>query len=332
VFDKLYQKRKINQFYLLIKMYRSYRMRHERNPADDLIDDHQPTRIIVGTMTGIQHTLFTEHDGETFLDVKNALLPYVDIPLHRLSLSLRMEDGSFDIDVDDSRLVKTLDNRDVNLELVIRDLTMNADQQVLIDKWTRDALNRRQVLVYDRDVNRPYKMEAFLFYLNNNHVTILRIMFTDIHHIMIIMRFIVSNNIPIKNLEFQGDPEDMDPDEMTQVFEMIRQINTLRVLRILNVKYRMNDLTDLLDQTSLHRVYFDECIIILDEDVTRLSHVLMTHPTLWLVQLSGRSQSDENVVKDFMESFDHIIPNHKDRREILPDPDMIHLYWKNPNK
>ena len=319
-------------------MYRNYRLRHELTPPNELIVDplYVATRIVVRMMNGVEHILFTERDGETFFHVKETLRPYVGggPALHRLSLSLRRDDGTYEPDVENGRLVPN--NGDVNLELIIKDITMNAAQQALIDQWTRDALNRDQVQVYDTDVNTLDKMEAFLFYLKNNPVTILRMMFMNIHQIIPIMRDILTHNIPIKNLYISHNYNGLGPDEMRDIFEMIRQINTLDVLQISNdgnLNFRMNDLADLLDQTSLRRVFIninDGNIILDGEDVTRLSYVLMRHPTLGLLHLNGRSRSDENVVKDFMESFEHIIPN-KSHRDFDPSEfgSYISLYWKN---
>ena len=327
-------------------MYRNYRLRHELTPPNELIVDplYVATRIVVRMMNGVEHILFTERDGETFFHVKEALQPYVvERPaLHRLSLSLRREDGSLDMDVEDGRVIPIpLNNGDVNLELIVRDLTMNAAQQALIEEWTRhtdrltimmrmDHTNRNYVRVLYTDVNTPDKMEAFLFYLENNPLEILKMMYMDINQIIPIMRAILDNNIPIEELTFRGDDtgDDISPDEMRAVFDMIRQINTLHVLNISNdgnLTYRMNDLADLLEQTSLHRVFIQRCNIILDGDFTdsRLSNVLIRHPTLYVVSLRGRT--DENTT-DFMESFQHIVPER--HRYILPNG--IDLHWTNP--
>lgn len=55
-------------------MSRSYRMRYH-GISDPYIAD--PIKIIVNLMTGSQHVLLSEHAGETFLDVKRALLPHL---------------------------------------------------------------------------------------------------------------------------------------------------------------------------------------------------------------------------------------------------------------
>ena len=325
-------------------MYRNYRLRHERAPNELIVDPlYVPTRIVVRMMNGEEHILFTEEDGETFFHVKEALHPYVvgGPALHRLSLSLKRDDGTYEPDVENGRVIPTLDNRDVNLELLIKDLTMNAEQQALIYKWTRSDgdWSEKTVQVYNTDFNTPDKVEAFLFYLENNEVTTLKMMLMDIHQIMIIMRAILSQNIPIERLyiSYEGPYNSLSPDkrsdEMRDVFEMIRQINTLHVLQISNDRnliYRMNDLADLLDQTSLRRVFIYNGNIILDgEDVTRLSHVLMRHPTLGLLQLGGLSRSDKNVVKDFMESFEHIIDKRDRYFYHHLYESQITLYWKN---
>jgi hypothetical protein len=285
-------------------------------------------------MTGKdQHILFTERNGETFLDVKRALLPHLNFSpkpdLRQLVLSLKNGDGSYDPDVDDDRVIPG----DVELELIIKTLPMNAEQQSLIDKWTRTNQEMQRsmnmgdtkyyVRVFNTDVNTPDKMEAFLFHIKNNQITTLDMMFMDIHQIMLIMRSVVSEDIPIESLIFQGDDtsEALSPDEIRDVFEMVGQMNTLRSLKIsndCNLTYRMNDLADLLEQTYLTHVEITRCNIILDGD-SRLSHVLMNHPTLSVLSLSG--QSGENIT-DFIESFQHIIPMRSNRN-------TIKLYWTN---
>ena len=55
-------------------MHRSYRMRYGEEP---IVDGYTPIRIIVKMMNGKDHTLFTEHDNETFLNVKTALLHHI---------------------------------------------------------------------------------------------------------------------------------------------------------------------------------------------------------------------------------------------------------------
>jgi hypothetical protein len=161
-------------------------------------------------------------------------------------------------------------------------------------------------------------MEAFLFYLQNNTPENLELYDMNSHQIIHITRAISSNNIPIQELSI-FDPLGIDPDEMREVFEMIGQINTLRVLEIShdNITYRMNDLADLLERTSLDNVVIHRCNIILDGDVTRLSRVLIHHPTLSIVGLYGRSH--ENTT-DFIDSFpEQYILNR--------NPNVINLYW-----
>ena len=327
-------------------MYRNYRVRHELTPPNELIVDplYVATRIVVRMMNGVEHILFTERDGETFFHVKEALQPYVvERPaLHRLSLSLRREDGSLDMDVEDGRVIPIpLNNGDVNLELIVRDLTMNAAQQALIEEWTRhtdrltimmrmDHTNRNYVRVLYTDVNTPDKMEAFLFYIENNpSVEVLQMMGMDIHQIMPIMMTIISKNIPVGNLVITGS-SGMNADETREVFETIGQINTLHTFRMHtldgfnDMTYRMNDLADLIIQTSLRSVEINGCNIILDEeDATRLSHVLTAQHTLESLSLTGRSQGN---IRDFTESFQHIIPERNMRSNISRNE--INLYWK----
>ena len=336
----------------------SYRVRHERTPIDDPTHRrHKPTRIFVWTMPGEEHILFTERDGdETFLDVKRALLPHLNFSptpsLHRLSLSLWKDDGKLDMDVDDDRVVP-LNNGDVKLEVVLKDLTMNAEQQALIDQWTRDRDTGKQLYGEDYltidvdDVNTPNKMEAFVFYLEDNPLKKLNVPdVVNIHQIISIMSIILNNNIPIEDLAFKGKyhPGDgLSPDEMREVFEMVGQINTLRVFSIScdsfyyyvgedrsRFSYRMNDLADLLENTtSLSRINIRGCNIILDGDnVGRLAHVLQINQQLDGLQLV-RNKCNLNTVentRDFIESFKHIIPPTRDR-ENVNDNYEIDLVW-----
>ena len=327
-------------------MYRSYRMRYHTAPPNPLIVDptHQPTRIIVNTMTGKEHILFTERDGENFLDVKRALLPYVEETpaLKRLSLSLKREDGSFDIDVDNARLVPSL-NGDVTLELLIKDLTMNAEQQALIDRWSRLSERIRILRMDDKnyvdvcntDVDTPDKMEAFLFYLENNSAVEidLRMMRMNIHLIIPIMMTIISKNIPVGNLMIHYTTG-MSADETREFFEKIGQINTIHDFKMYtlegNMTYRMNDLANLIIQsTSLRRVEISGCNIILERN-TRLSHVLTTLDSL---HISGRYQGK---LRHFTKSFQDIIRGPG--ISMTTNANEISLFWnsnsrnrRNPN-
>jgi hypothetical protein len=316
---------------------------------------HKPTEIIVDTMTGETHILFTQYDGEKFSDIKTALLPYVvgGPSLHRLSLSLKREDGSFDIDVDDGRLIPVpLNDGVVNLKLLIKDITMNAEQQALIDKWTRDTGKQLYggdyLTIEADDVNTPDKMEALLFYLENN--TLEELTVTDVVNIHQIISIILNNNIPIEDLAFKGKyhPGDgLSPDEMREVFEMVGQINTLRVFSIScdsigyddfdgvnrdrsRVSYRLNDLADLLEHpTSLTRINIRGCNIILDEnDVGRLAYVLQINQQLDELQLVRNKYSLNTVenTRDFIESFQHIIPPKRDGDNVN-DNYEIDLVW-----
>lgn len=87
-------------------MPRSYRMRYH-GISDPYIAD--PIKIIVNLMNGSQHVLLTEHAGETFLDVKRALLPHLtndnpDFGIHHIKFWMR---GGHS-DIDDRALVSTL--------------------------------------------------------------------------------------------------------------------------------------------------------------------------------------------------------------------------------
>jgi hypothetical protein len=225
-------------------------------------------------MAGAEHILFTDRDGENFLAVKAALRPYLNRPLpslHRISLVLRREDGSYeDEEVEDERPVP-LNGQDVNLELLVKDITMNAAQQALIEEWTRrtnrltmrmNHPNRYYVLVLDTDINTPDKMEAFLFYLENNpSIELLEMRGVAIHQIIPIMMSIISKNIPLERLIISTTSGSAD--EMQEFLQTIGQINTLHTLNLSsiqgNLTYRHQEVGDLLRQnTSLRSGYIYE--------------------------------------------------------------------------
>ena len=141
----------------------------------------------------------------------------------------------------------------------------------------------------------------------------------NMNQITSIMGSVLSNNIPIGALSIRYRQNNMSDNQMLEVFDMVRQISTLTMLHVSTdmlwvegrligqgrISYRMNDLADLLENTSLRYLTMNRCNIVLDGDVTRLSHVLINHPTLYNLTLSGKSR--ENLT-DFMESFQYIIP------------------------
>ena len=309
---------------------RKYRMIYVDDNGVDvgpIKDGHIPTQIIVGTMTGLkQHTLFTEDDGEKFLDVKMALHPYLDITpmpsLSQLSLSLKKEDGSYEPDVDDDRLVPPFDEGVVFLELVIKKLRMTAEQQALIDEEFQFRVDDKIVSlrVETSQVNTPDKMKALLFHLEENPVvTMLSMDDMNMNQIKSIMMTVLTNNIPINALSFRYRQNTLSDNQMLEVFDMVGQINTLthfnvstdmlwvegRLIGQGRISYRMNDLSEFLEKTSLYYLSMYGCNIVLDGDVTRLSNLLINHPTLYKLDLSGKTR--ENVT-DFMESFQYIIP------------------------
>ena len=130
---------------------------------------------------------------------------------------------------------------------------------------------------------------------------------------------VLTNNIPINALSFRYRQNTLSDNQMLEVFDMVGQINTLthfnvstdmlwvegRLIGQGRISYRMNDLSEFLEKTSLYYLSMYGCNIVLDGDVTRLSNLLINHPTLYNLTLSGKSR--ENVT-DFMESFQYIIP------------------------
>lgn len=82
-----------------------------------------PIKIIVTSMSGQEHILFTERAGETVLDVKNALRPHIPGINPYFEMVLRNELSRLD-DLDDNALVSSLANNNiVNLDLLFNTRT-----------------------------------------------------------------------------------------------------------------------------------------------------------------------------------------------------------------
>ena len=100
-------------------MSRNYRMRYG---GVDKITVHIPA-------TGVEHTLFTEHPGETILDVKRAILPHIRVDdsihrphgVHNITLFAMMENGPAEEATDDQTVSSLAVRRIVDFHLFYRD-------------------------------------------------------------------------------------------------------------------------------------------------------------------------------------------------------------------
>ena len=313
-------------------MSRSYRMRHHTEAPNPLIVDpsYRPTQITVQMMTGVNHILFTERAGETYGDVKRVLLPYIvleDMPFivrSQVTLVLKNNDGSYRPILHDDEIVP--DNNDVVVELLLKEPTWTREQEEVFRRMSR--LRGEILSVNNHDT--PDKIEAALWYIQNNPPRRLSLDDMNIHKIRSVLN--VLRNTSVTRLMLSGSF--LDVDEAREVFEMIGQISTLRdfVLRgnrndgVFYTYYRMNDLVELLRNTSLRRVVIDNSNIVFDGDVRivvdGLRDVINNQYTLEILALNrNKCQSTENA-REFIEStpLARLLSN-----------DEISLDWVNPN-
>jgi hypothetical protein len=320
-------------------MSRGYRMRyHDINDINDVPVDptHLPTRIIVNTMTGSQYTLFTERAGETYGDVKVALLPHIVLPkiprrtsIRRLALSLRTADGGLDIDVDDREILPP--DNEVVLELIVRDPEWTPQQEWIVNQ-SKSSIGRFSTKTPDR-------MDAALWGMQYA-VDSLVLDDLPLEHIETIMNFLPTTikHLNISNVFFNAN-------EMSELFAIISKNNTVRTLIITTKRenggctYRMNDLAEWLRlNTSLKSVHMWMCDFILDGDVTTLSRVLNNHPTLSVLDLyKNYPYYEDLMLYVFLDSLQTIMPRGKrDKRDdnnifFNDDQGLVDMRWKNPN-
>jgi len=122
-------------------MSRSYRMRYHTTPPNLLIVDptHVPIEITVKMMNGKDHILLTERNGETLLDVKYALLPYV-VPISRLP-QLVFRSMNYEA-VDDGETVSSLASHNrLELHLLRKELPTQIIISAMSDVYTIIAEN-----------------------------------------------------------------------------------------------------------------------------------------------------------------------------------------------
>ena len=288
-------------------MSRSYRMRyHTEAPNPLIVEPHRQTQITVRTMTGAEHILFTERAGETYGDVKRAVFPHLvleDVPFivrSQVALVLKNNDGTYSPILNDAEIVP---ENDVELELLLKEPTWTPEQEEVF----RYMKKFRGEIIRTNRFNTPDKMEAILWYLQTNSPPKLVMESMNIHQIRAVLN--VLRNTSIQTLMLSSSV--LAVDEMSEVFEMIGQINTLRSLTIrsnLENIYRMSDLVELLRRnTSLREVTITNCEIVFEGDVRtvadELRDVLDNQHTLEKLLLgNNKCHSPENA-REFINSI-----------------------------
>lgn len=315
-------------------MHRSYRTRHSKDLIGPILNDYVPIQIIVRLMSGKYHTLFTENDNETFLDVKMALLPHIDIsPLPKPGLEqLVFQSGNQQIgyeNVDDSTIVSSLLTPVIELQLLLLEREWTTEQQRIID-MTSDE----HVVAKTYEIETPAKMEAFRWALqNNSSILSLRIIRTPNTTRLVlptIMDFL-RQSTSIQRLELDGIG-DIGVDDTAELFDIIGRNNSLLSIKIVSCRYRLNDLSTLLTQTtSLRSVNLSVCKIeVEDDDITRFGNVISHQYTLELLSLKfSKIVGDDNglqagILRDTFQSLGSIGNAPKRKNDIDID-------WRNPN-
>lgn len=273
--------------------------------------EHKPTRIVVGMMTGIEYTFFTERD-ETYGDVKKRLLYNLTLtPKPRLrQLVFRLGDDEHGYyRIRDSTKVPSLDL--IKLQLFITDLEWTREQQIVIDNLGR---NKNNSIIDMYNTESDDKMEALLWYLQSQ-TSVKLVWFLGKVRIQNILDVINSvRDIHIEELLFSGIG--LNVDEMSEVFDMIGKMRSVHSLTIKSSDndrnrstYRMNDLVALLRRnTSLCHVKIMNCDVVFDGDVrTLVDEFRDVINTLESLSLNNKCQSYANA-KKFIE-FIKSIPN-----------------------
>ena len=314
-------------------MNRGYRIRYGAEP-------YVPTRLSVNTMTGVEHILFTEREGETYGDVKNALLPYVglsgfDKTLLRCQLlfTWKNTDGiinSTDYDNNDlnNQIIPPGEHPDIHI-MIREQLIWTAEQQQVIAKLSGQNVDTG--IVELSDIDTPDKMEACLWSIQNNPIRQLTLRsYISLEVIMRIMNFMEENQF----IEFLLLETRLNENETAEFFERIGRNNTIRslILRNIGIKYRINDLADCLRvNTYLRYVNVISCHVIIDEHTT-LANVLVDHPTLDVlglrgnITIAGLNQELAVVIENenrFIESL------HQIGAEANPTGEGVDVTWRN---
>lgn len=252
------------------------------NEHCDTIDYIQ---ITVRLMSGKDHILFTDDDNETFLDVKIALLPHLhklfdisQLVFHRRNNELGYE--NIDDGASLSSLSSSSSSRLITLELILKEWT--CEEQAIFDMTSQKSF----VLIFPRlfDTLAPGKMDAAIQGLEiNDSIKSLQVIGVKTIPIMRVFR----EKTTLEELKLSYN--DMNSDEMSELFDIISGNTSLHTLTINNESgtdnrnfrrntYRMNDLSKLLRRnTSLLHVSISDVDVEIDGDLSDLSYVLQNH-------------------------------------------------------
>lgn len=303
------------------------------NPIGPIIDGYTPIRITVKMMTGKEHTLFTENDNETFLNVKTALLPHIS-PLSVLR-QLVFQSGNNEIgyeNVDDSATVSSLaPHRIITLQLLIIEPTYPDQQQII------DMTSGERVFLNSRVIETPDEIEAFRWsLLNNSSIKLLRVTRMTRAILPTIMDAL-RESTSIRNLDLNGYGV-FNVDDTAELFDIIVRHNSLRILEIADCPYRLSDLTQLLlRNTSLKSIRLINCDIEVDDDTSIIGEVLEQHQhTLKYLTLDNNNIEDEDENNNDNDDNDLRIQNVRDiflslGADHTRNIRNISLRWENPN-
>jgi hypothetical protein len=317
-------------------------MRYVEDPIgqEPIVDGYIPTRIIVKMMSGKDHTLFTENDNETFLDVKMALLPHLSSTpvLDQLVFQSGNQEIGYN-SVDDSASVLSLTphaSHIIELQLLLREREWSPEQQHIIDMTSEEYLKIR--------VNTLDKLEAFRWGIQHN--SSIKSIHTNRSHkiILPIIMDILRDSTTIENLLLVFD-DDLNVDEMAQLFEAIGQNNTLKYISIyadFDCTYRLNDLAELLRiNTSLDSIDLTKCNVIIGDATRFVDDLDATRYVLNTLNLTDNIISDEDLQELSVEalrssqSVNYVSIDQFRRVNWLTNTDILNteisLLWKNPN-
>jgi len=255
-------------------------MRYGNLPSD-LTDSIQiqNIQIVVRLMSGKDHTLFTDDDNETFLDVKIALLPHLHKPFDLSQLVFHRGNNEIGYEnVDDgatisSQLSQSSQSlRVITLELILKEWTR--EEQAIFDMTSQESF----VIIFPRlfDTLAPGKMEAAIQGLEIND-SIKSLQVIGVKTIPIMRVFREKTTLEELKLSHNG----MNADEMAELFDIIGGNTSLHTLAINNDAsgrdtrnfrrntYRMNDLSNLLrTNTSLCCVTISDVDVEIDGDLS----------------------------------------------------------------
>jgi hypothetical protein len=231
------------------------------------------------------------------------------------------------------------DNETIPSSKNVLELTVYVDNE--IPEWTPDQeevlqkMSRYEggILIKRDVIDTPDKMEACLWYIQNNPRRILWMMGINIHHIRSIMNVLRNTSINELSLADNG----LNPDETREVFIMIEQINNLGSISISagdnnrnRSTYRMDDLVDLLSRnTSLRTVQINDSDIVFERygmtHADDLLDVLHTNNQLMkLILHNNKSQSREKSRQFVRRVLD---VSHRETTDAFFINDLINLRY-----